>query len=138
MAAIRCDLGSESSGPVGLRIIRGAVAVGFDLGIVEPGHVAAEKGVCRQAAEAAIDFGGGKRNPFARGGRQRASAQRAEQAEMAFKRQALSPRNGDGWQPGPNPSSKACSVSTECFGVCSLPRITSTSSISRKFATMKL
>ena len=42
-------LGGKADGGVGLRIVGGAVAVGGDLGVIEPNAVAGAEGVQRQA-----------------------------------------------------------------------------------------
>jgi hypothetical protein len=86
VAARADDFYGKADGGGRLRVMGGAVAARFDVGIVEPGEILADIAMRRQALIAAVDFGDGERDPFARPGVEAALRQGAVQAEIAFER----------------------------------------------------
>jgi hypothetical protein len=84
MAVLAHDLDREAHGRIGLEIVRCAVAVGGDLGVVEFGQVLAEISVGRQAVVATVNLGDSERNALARRRWQGSLAQGTVEAEVAL------------------------------------------------------
>src|SRR3546814_3126104 len=82
----RSHLGGEAHRGGGFRIVRGATAVGGDLGVVQLRQVLAQVGVRRQTVRAAVDLGDGQGDPLAGRGRQAALAEGTGHAEVALER----------------------------------------------------
>jgi hypothetical protein len=86
MAALVHDLHGETHGRRGFRIVRGARAVRGELRVVELRDVFPEIRVRRQTVGAAVRLGDCERDPLLRGDRQRSTAERFKETDVASQR----------------------------------------------------
>jgi hypothetical protein len=86
MPTLARNLHGELDGGIGLRVIRRAVAISRDLGVVELGEVLGQIGMGGEAIIAAVDLGDGESNPLTCSAIEFALSEGTMEPEITFER----------------------------------------------------